>query len=517
MKKIIYVFSAMFLFSCSEDKLQSENQIEEEQGFVTESTSRGGDGLDDVLGQGYDVTKDYANSNFAKAQVIDVNSFKTSNPSGYYSQIPASQTHTEVYAENYLDYTRTLTNKVIGNIGIGLFGGSVENSNSSTNTFDSKYVCGSCELKVAKKRIFLEYLDASDFNNYLSSGFNTNKDRITASNVGTFINMYGTHVMTNITTGACLRAFYRSQTTNSNRTASSESLVKFNYGLIANVSISNSSSSIDNSKNFDKTLYYSTRGGDNTIPASSITFTTAPTFNFTPWLATANNSTVLIDFGDESLIPIYEFVTDPAKKLILKNAVNTYLNAKKVTLTIPPPPPANVASFFQSPLSGGWAVSLPVGDYTQAQLFALGIQNDDISSMSVNAGYEVEMYPNSLADQQYRIAVAGYYGSLGNYDNVISAIKIKKVTPNVTTVYADGNYGGGAVGLSVGTYELRDLQARGIYNDWISSVKTNPGFRVKFHDNDHFTGANYDTSGWLPNLNASSFNDRTSSIEVYAN
>ncbi len=40
----------------------------------------------------------------------------------------------------------------------------------------------------------------------------------------------------------------------------------------------------------------------------------------------------------------------------------------------------------------GYAVLLPVGDYTTAQLTALGIANNDISSLKVNSGYEVVLY-----------------------------------------------------------------------------------------------------------------------------
>jgi len=40
----------------------------------------------------------------------------------------------------------------------------------------------------------------------------------------------------------------------------------------------------------------------------------------------------------------------------------------------------------------GTAVSLPVGNYTLSQLQSRGIVNDDISSLKVNGGYQVQVY-----------------------------------------------------------------------------------------------------------------------------
>lgn len=51
-----------------------------------------------------------------------------------------------------------------------------------------------------------------------------------------------------------------------------------------------------------------------------------------------------------------------------------------------------VATVYQDCNYGGSAVSLPVGSYTLSQLMARGIGNDAISSLRVNAGYQVTLY-----------------------------------------------------------------------------------------------------------------------------
>jgi beta-glucanase (GH16 family) len=51
-------------------------------------------------------------------------------------------------------------------------------------------------------------------------------------------------------------------------------------------------------------------------------------------------------------------------------------------------------SVFQNCSWGGWAKQLAIGDYTSAQLVALGITNDAISSISVPPGIKIQLYQN---------------------------------------------------------------------------------------------------------------------------
>lgn len=64
------------------------------------------------------------------------------------------------------------------------------------------------------------------------------------------------------------------------------------------------------------------------------------------------------------------------------------------TLTAPttPPPTGGVARVYQHCSYGGTAVGLAVGNYTLSQLQALGVRNDDVSSLQVNSGYEILLY-----------------------------------------------------------------------------------------------------------------------------
>lgn len=65
------------------------------------------------------------------------------------------------------------------------------------------------------------------------------------------------------------------------------------------------------------------------------------------------------------------------------------------------------------------------------------------------------------------------------------------VTSVVATVYKDCNYLGYAVGLAPGSYTLAQLNALGVANDDISSLKVTPGYEVVLWQNNNFSGSGY--------------------------
>jgi hypothetical protein len=73
----------------------------------------------------------------------------------------------------------------------------------------------------------------------------------------------------------------------------------------------------------------------------------------------------------------------------------------------------------------GKGVELPEGEYTLADLFKLGVTNDDISSLRVAPGYEVTVY----ADDNFKGAEATFSSDnscLGDYNDFVSSLKIRK-------------------------------------------------------------------------------------------
>ena len=90
-------------------------------------------------------------------------------------------------------------------------------------------------------------------------------------------------------------------------------------------------------------------------------------------------------------------------------------------------------------------------------------------------------------------------------------------TSGVATVYKDCNYAGYATGLNAGTYTLSQLNALGILNDDISSIKVNSGYKVTLYKDDNFAGTTVVKTGDDACLVDDNFNDSTSSLKVETN
>lgn len=84
----------------------------------------------------------------------------------------------------------------------------------------------------------------------------------------------------------------------------------------------------------------------------------------------------------------------------------------------------------------------------------------------------------------------------------------------VATLYQHCNYGGYGVSLPAGNYTLAQLQARGISNDDLSSLRVNAGYQVTLYEHDNFTGRSLVKSADTPCLVGDGFNDTASSLRV---
>jgi hypothetical protein len=84
-------------------------------------------------------------------------------------------------------------------------------------------------------------------------------------------------------------------------------------------------------------------------------------------------------------------------------------------------------------------------------------------------------------------------------------------------VYKDCNYTGYAVGLNTGTYTLAQLNALGVLNDDISSLKVSAGYKVTLYENDGFAGASLVQTADNSCLVGAGWNDRASSLKVESN
>ena len=84
----------------------------------------------------------------------------------------------------------------------------------------------------------------------------------------------------------------------------------------------------------------------------------------------------------------------------------------------------------------------------------------------------------------------------------------------VATAYQDCNYAGYAAALPEGRYTLSQLQARGIRNDDLSSLRVNAGYQVTLYQDDNFAGPSVTKTADTACLVGDGFNDRATSVVV---
>ncbi len=167
------------------------------------------------------------------------------------------------------------------------------------------------------------------------------------------------------------------------------------------------------------------------------------------------------------------------------------------------------ATFYADINYGGTAKSLPLGTYTMAQMNAAGIPNDWMSSLKVPKGYTVEVYQhdNFTGTKWTFTSDSSWVGSAVN--DQMTSVKVL-----AAGFYQDVDYGGISVALSKGNYTMAQMNAAGIPNDWISSLKVPNGWTVELYQHDNFTGTKWTftaNSNWV----GAAINDQATSIKIY--
>jgi MAC/Perforin domain len=514
MKKIIFIFSTVLFLSCSENV--EETNIDTQK--RNRSLERAGDGIYDVLGAGYDVTGEYADATSARFQVLDIPALIAAQPNSFSEEFPFTQSYIETYGENAITYAGFLTGNALGSFTptAPVFAGSLDFSDTNRFTFESNYVYGSYDLRIQQKRLRFNSTVA-ELNRYVTTDF---LEDVAALTPAEFVENYGTHVLTDIYTGAKLDALFQSQTTNTNKINAAQSLVKAGVLNLYGVEVNNQSTIEDNDKNFDRKVSYKTRGGNPgaaiagfvnvTIPGQPLplatppTNTTIPRIDWAAWQATSTPAnSVLVNFGPSGLKLIYEFIADPVKKAEIKAYVDQYLFDRRVQL---PPEP----TFYVNEFLSGTSVSLPLGNYPNIDL--KGFPNDQLSSVKVPPGYIVELYEHHNFGGRLLVLSAGDdYSSIANtlsnlnpqpdnfnWDNVTTSVIVTYSSALKAQFYVDQAFSGNSASLPLGDYPSLDL--KGIPNDQLSSVIVPRGYEVVLYEHHNFGGRSIVLSGKNTNL-----------------
>ena len=345
MKKSYYLLGFLPLFySCSE--IEDLPNVESSVSNVT--TRAAGDGVYDVLGYGYDITDDYMGENSTRLKILDVEAFVKANPNRFdkqFSGVIDQRCFAGADAQSFLSQIITDTN-FSGSVGSlpekkdkeGFFSGTITTGfkTSSKYFYSSKYSFARAEV-FKKQRRYLLNTDIETLSKYLLSSFVEDLNKYSADKI---VEMYGTHVLTNITVGGKYTAYYKSVIIEENSSTEKTEIVSAgakynlsNIGLDAHGSWSKTEVEERNKKNSNWECYIKALGGS----TSGTTITLAPeqgpsfSINLGAWTESVDDQhSRLFDVNWNAMYPIYDLISDPIKKQEMKEAVFRYIDSKKI-------------------------------------------------------------------------------------------------------------------------------------------------------------------------------------------
>jgi len=292
-----------------------------------------GDGKNDLLGYGYDVTGQYANSSASKFSVINIDALKSAQPLRVEWDLSSTQEGFLTSGENARSYLEKRTTKVKAGVDIPLFKASVETAFSSSDAFNSKFIYSNYDLVIKQKRAKVN-ADVSLLKQYLQPTFLADLQSKTPAQM---VAAYGTHVLTDIILGAKLEVMYQSESISSERTKSSEIGIDVGLKKLFNITAGLNYSYSDEEKNanINQRLHFRTVGGEpSKAILGTVNLTTGtPTIDITGWQGSSTlDNAELIDFGENGLLPLYELIDDPVKKEAIRNYIIQYLNDRAAVL-----------------------------------------------------------------------------------------------------------------------------------------------------------------------------------------
>lgn len=185
------------------------------------------------------------------------------------------------------------------------------------------------------------------------------------------------------------------------------------------------------------------------------------------------------------------------------------------TPTPTPPPTGDGVTVYQHCNFGGYAVSLEAGNYPLSQLNALGIRNNDVSSVRVPEGYTIEMFNNDNYSGTVVTKTADDDCLVNDsFNDQLTSIIVTKEPVEVATLYQHCNFGGYGIALEPGRYTLADLRSLGLSNDDVSSVSVAAGYKIELYQHDNFGGTVITKTSNDDCLVNDNFNDEVSSVVI---
>lgn len=179
---------------------------------------------------------------------------------------------------------------------------------------------------------------------------------------------------------------------------------------------------------------------------------------------------------------------------------------------------AGAAVYTECDYRGTFA-NLREGEYNNAQLNELGINNNTISAIQVADGYQVELFINDFQRGTSGTLDTDNPCLVGRYNDAISSVVVTKKA-NITaatpaaTMYVHCNYRGGNIQLPVGRYDQRALKDLLVSDNTVSSIKLAKGYTATVFDGSSFNGNSVVLNGDDDCLDNDDMNEKMSSLII---
>lgn len=336
MKKAFILFFSVssLMVSCKQEIISPNTEDEMKTGISDDKTVHSAaDGKLDLLGYGYDLTGDHENSNPALFSAIDVEKLKNEHPDIIENlKIDSTETFFEV-GGNAFEFLKNISSKKkFSRPEELLFKGLVDFNFSNADKWSSKYIYGLYSQRFINKRILMKK-DKVLLMKYLNQQFIADINRLTAAEL---VKIYGTHILTDFRLGGKMEVIYQAETNNNNRSLAAAAGTEAAFAKVFGVRTPNAQDELVVKNNYNQNVTIRTIGGASEKIISGIKFGTdgSPivSINVPAWKSgITDNNAELIEINDA--IPLYELITDPAKKSQVQNYITEYFKAHQVTLT----------------------------------------------------------------------------------------------------------------------------------------------------------------------------------------
>lgn len=282
-----------------------------------------GDRLTNVLGYGYDANG-ICDTLSVKAKVLNLSN-KDALGMGY---INTAGPGNFISGNSFYDLSINMNeypNKILQpNIAFLSHLKSLLKLANNSDSIDNNCAYAYYSYNITRSSIYY-YINKSSLDTELTPEFKNDLNSLSASGL---VEKYGTHVLTHIYTGAKFEVLYKYNTKTDARSSAEECLYKrmdeyFGYipGVLEHDNSANYNPAneelIFNTLGFNKKLFGEILATDNNDGGIHIGLDS---------LFNAGTNYQFTEIGKDGLIPLYELVTDSAKKQELKNYIEGYLN-----------------------------------------------------------------------------------------------------------------------------------------------------------------------------------------------